>query len=70
MEELNSLCLIIMTFHKKVVSIFNMAAETERRFIDSILIEIIVLRLKLIIELQFRTSRGKVFHSLMVEDRK
>ena len=28
------------------------------------------LRLKLIIESQFRTSRGKVFHSLMVEGRK
>ena len=28
------------------------------------------LRLKLIFESQFRTSRGKVFHSLMVEGRK
>ena len=28
------------------------------------------MRLKLIIESQFHTSRGKVFHSLMVEGRK
>ena len=42
MYELNSLCLIIMTFHEKVVGIFNMATETERRFTDSFLIEIIV----------------------------
>ena len=40
--ELNFLCLIIMTFREKVVSIFNMATETERRFVDSLLIEIIV----------------------------
>ena len=39
--ELNSLCLIIMTVDGKVVSIFNMATETERRVIDSVLIEII-----------------------------
>ena len=33
-----------LTFHEKVVSIFNMATETERRFIDFFLIGIIVER--------------------------
>ena len=42
MYELKSLCLIIMTFHEKVVSTFNMDTKTKRRFIDSFLIEIIV----------------------------
>ena len=36
-DELNSLCLIILTFHEKVVSIFNVATEAERGFVDNFL---------------------------------
>ena len=73
---INKLCPLITiqsTGHEIMISIFNGTTSTQRRFSymfkEQIMIQRITI-LKLLTEVLFLTSNGKLFHSLIIDGRK